>query len=458
MPELEQRPYQQEGTEFHFTHPRSMNGDEMGLGKTNQLLMASKRIQPKSKLTVCSRSALYTWVRESRLWVPELPEPVVVQGTREQRQVLWHSPYVIATHGALREDLAYVMHHRPHFDVIEDDEAHKHRNRKSQLWAALKQLDSDYLFQASGSFVARGAQDLWSHLNLCDPKMFSSYWKFVNTFCWVEDSQFGKDIIANKNVPELKEILKHYLILRTKKQVGSFIPPKTRQYIELDMLPVERRMYDKLEKDFILELDEFTKQDTGKILMSSTKLGTLIKLRQMLVSPQILEPSLPVGSTITLIGEWLKDQDEANQHVVIFCPFKTGLDILQKHLTDIKIKQPILRLQGGCGVKEIEYAEETFRTGKGILISTTQFAQSWSVETAKAVWMAGCDYDPEINKQAEARAHRFTTDHPLTVYYTGHRGTFEDRVFEILNDKNRSSTEITQMLGSALGLKNLVRR
>ena len=78
-------PYQLDGIAFLFPRYAGILADEMGLGKTMQaistirLLLCSGEI--RSVLLICPKPLVTNWLREFRVWAPEIP----VRGDRRQR-------------------------------------------------------------------------------------------------------------------------------------------------------------------------------------------------------------------------------------------------------------------------------------------------------------------------------------------------------------------------------------
>ncbi len=429
-------PYQLEAIQFAVKRKRVIIGHEMGLGKTAIALKVITADEHGSWpgfgkiLILCPKSAVYVWQTECEKWLDV--QPTLIVGKPEERKKLWESTdFVLCTFDILKRDIKPANMHVPlRWDIIEVDEAHRIRNRKTQIFKALKKLKSAYLIFLTGTPVSKGPQDLWTMLYLIKPHIFSSYWKFVSTFCVIDETPWGQEIIGAKNTDNLREILRDYAIRKTKRQVLPELPEKTRQTIIIDPSPLQRKLHDTLIEDMLVELND-------TLLTSSTILTNIIKLRQILVTPQILDPGVEKGAGLDLILEHLADRDVNDRHMVIFTPFVRALPHIVKAL-NAEGHHLVGTLKGGVNPEKVKDTIEQFKNLRGIIVCTIKFAQSFSLESCSTGYFLGCEWDRSGNIQAEDRLHRMTTKNPVNIYYIRHKNTIEDRVFEILNMRNRT--------------------
>ncbi len=74
-------PYQYEGIAFLFPRDAAILADEMGLGKTMQAITTIRMLllagEIQSVLLICPKPLVTNWVREFRLWAPEVPVAVI---------------------------------------------------------------------------------------------------------------------------------------------------------------------------------------------------------------------------------------------------------------------------------------------------------------------------------------------------------------------------------------------
>ncbi len=440
---MELRAYQQEGIEFLSSRKAAILADEMGLGKSVQALKAmlmSPLVQGDRILILCPKSAVSVWQAEMVKWLPAFNDWVVTYlGQKHKRQKMadeLEPPYIlITTYETFRRD----QYELPGlYDFVIADEAHKFRNRKTATFKSVKRIVFNQLFMLTGTPGRSGPHDLWTMLNLCDARRFSSYWKFVNTFCVVHDGQFGKEILGPKNLANFKPMLAHHMLRRYKKDVAPELPPKTRQMLSAAMTKTQVRIYDELASDMIAKLD-----DEGTLLVSLNTLSQLTRLRQIIVSPQMLGID-DDGGGIKAICDHIEDTEQF--HCVLFTPFASALPYFQEYIENrfhkrlLNNEGDISVLRGGMRSDQVTESIRTFTEHEGIMLCSIKFSQGFSLSTASHAYFLGYEYTPDENHQAEDRLHRLTTKNPVHVFYVKHELTVDGQLLEILNTKNRSVT------------------
>lgn len=319
---------------------------------------------------------------------------------------------------------------KPHFDMVIVDEAHKMKNRKSQLFGVLGDIESKGLLLLTATPASRGAQDMWAYLNALNPKYFSSYWRFVNTFCFVDDSGYGKEIYGTRNAQVLKETLKGYYIKRTYEEVKSQLPPLRRESIELEMDLVQEKLYTDFDSDMVLV------RPTEGILVAPGDLAKLSRLRQLALCPRVLDAAYPLGVCVDTLLEELEETEQSDRHVVVFSVYSKILEVIGEELVRRNI--PYEFLKGGLEPQEVNERVARFKTGRKVMLCVLTFAQSFALDTVRFAYVIGADFDPINNIQAEGRLRRGDSDLPpegVLVKYLYPKNTREMVTKDIINGK-----------------------
>lgn len=421
-------PFQAETPSFVLKAKKMILGDDMGLGKTIQSLttISSLPVENPSVLVVAGKNAQYAWYKQCLKWGYE--PPVRITGTPAKRAKLWASrpKFCTCTWQTMQRDINVMPQQ---WTIIIADEAHKATNRKTKNYKSLKQLSSTYLMLVTGSAIRRGPQNLWALLNLCDPKKFSSYWRFVNEFCIVIQGMWGMEIIGLRNQKKYDEVIAPYVLRRTKRQVRPQMPPKNREFLPIAMDAEQTTLYNKLTNDLLAQLSD------GSLIATPNPLTLLLRHRQLLVTPKLIDPQMGYGAGLERVVEMLEEAD--NQHMVIFTPFAKALPYIEARLIEAGYEH-IIKLQGGIKFEEMDTLIEGYRQNQGIALCTIQFAESFDLIPANWGVFLGFDWDAETNHQAEDRLHRGEIEDPVNYYYMHHLGTVEDRQVEVLDGKQRA--------------------
>lgn len=429
------KPYQTEAVHFLVQNRRCILGDDMGLGKTLDGLYASfefpERIDSSRMLIACSKNAMNTWRKEIKKWYPEYYDRLVfVRGNKKKRSTMWEQAksgncIYVATYGTVLNDIAMVPKFWPH---IIGDEAHKLRNRKTKTFEAFKKIKSKSLFLLTGSPMSRGIQNVWALLHLCDPVKWSSYWKFIDTYCIVDFGPFGRDIVGTKNMDLFKIEASKYLLVRKKKDVAKDLPPKIRVFREVELDKATQKIYDSMQQQLMFALDE----DSKLVFVSTSTLSSIAKIRQLLVCPKLISPSLGYGAGIEFIIDDIEELEL--EHVTIFSMFPSAFPYLREYVESRGFKT--YEIRGGMEMEEVDESIEGFREHGGICFASIRFAQSYSMEFCTKGYSLGFEWSPDLNEQAEDRLHRMTTTEPVNIDYIICTGTYDENVVDINDEKS----------------------
>lgn len=444
-------------------------GLPMGVGKTPitvKIMVAQKH---KSALIVPTDKALVSWLRTMWQWEPAYLRRFVILGKKYSQSVraeFWRSHakrrdlHVICNWQLIARDLPHLIENDIVFDCVVGDEYHKFmRNRDTKAHTFMKSRKGAVKLLVSGSPMTKGPIDMFVPLNLFEPKLFSSYWKFAGTWCYIDDTGMGKQVYGARNVEAFRKMLTRYAVIATKKQLG--LQKKVRDTFPVRMTELQRDAYEQVRDEMMLELEE------GPPMLMLNSMVTWIRMRQILCCPAILDPSLGSGGAILDIYDTLRDLPREEQHCLIFVPFRNAVPAIRAILEgrgqrngivdapadDLGI--PVFEFSGGLSVAELYSRLSEFKRTRGIGVCTIQYGESWDAETVDKCWFVGADPDPQVNYQAEDRLDRINNEHGLiNCWYCQHEDSIDDNMMAMLVYKQENVAAIyngrSNML-SALG-------
>ncbi len=445
-------PFQVEGTKFLSSHKRAILADQMGIGKTRQVIEVLKeRVRTDSDisiLVICAKkNTMLIWQRELPKWAPELAEYFISTEGKSptQRKAIWsYTSFVIATHQVLLRDKESMP---KEWDIIVIDEPQSWlRSRKTKTFKFMKTFRSEFLIIMTGTPSSKGAQDLWPMLNLINRKVFSSYWRFVNSFCYVDDGMWGKDVYGTRNKEALKELLDRYMIRRLKAEVFPEMPPKLIDTIPLVMTPQQAKAHDDLTDELLTSLG-------GQLVITPNSMVLALRLRQLLVTPKLLNPEAEYGAGIEYLQDITSDMDPEGRHFVVFTPFKRALTHIGGALELAGAR--VVYLHGGMTTKQLGAAIDTYDEERCVAICVIKYAESFSLASGTLAFFLGAEWDFTEDEQAEDRMHRAETTETVNIHYLQYTGSFEERVMEVLAD-NREN--VSQYLSDPRALQKLLLR
>lgn len=423
------------------THKKHILSFDKGMGKTVTYLSVGLHGEPEKVIIVCPTNAMAAQRRELLAHFPFFADKFVfVRGQKAQRFKLWrgeNTRVFICTMATLQADTGGRLVSRgatartdpivpswvlsSHLDSLHCDEFHKYvRNRKSGAFEVLKGLTPEVFIMDSGSPVSTGPHELWAALHLVDRKFWSSYWKYVDTWCETVDGWGGrgKEIIGPKRVDQWRAAVAPYVFHR-KKDPRDF-PPKSRYLFDVELPEWQRKLHDDLREELWAW--------TGDTLITARNSGdALYKARLALICPKALDPTFDVGAGIEAIAE----DSEDLSHVVLSTPFRAPVPYLRTYLESRGRKVWVLMGDLGIDPDQQDRIISEFESTGGVLIQTTKYATSYEfINGPEHHYVLGFEYDPETNKQAEDRLQRISSTRPSFHWYIRFLGTYEEELAE----------------------------
>ena len=434
-------------------------------------------IHPARILVLGSNVATATWVKQFPQWADIDPHRIhVVTGTLHNRYAILNKQGEYAE-GYLDCDVFianYMVAHRDrdalyafHWDAIICDEYHKtllrhKRGRKKKVlkdgskpvsvWEVVMKLAKqvDQMIWISGSFLRRDPSSMWTMFHMIDHERWSSYWRWVNTYCLTEQNAYTRHaIIGPKNVKELRGLLDEHCIRIMEETVADQLPEgnRSRQYVELT--PVQKRLYGEIRDDMIAELD------SGDYAITPHAATQLVMLRQILCSPRLVDPGCKeLGGGLDYIIDQIDATDEETWHFAVMVPFRDACDIVAGALKEAMPKRfdgDVEILRGGLDHQEVQRIVNNFRAFKGPIVGTIAFAESYNLETCKRTYFLGYDYILDANQQAEGRTRRAISKHKLVNWhYLCYAGTVDEYM---LSKLNTDQMNVNKVLRTPQGLR-----
>ncbi len=443
-------PFQVEGIKFLEKHKRVILADQMGIGKTRQVIKVIEKrvlVTECSVLVICAKkNAMYVWMKkELPKWSPELAEAFVSTESKSptERETIWKEMLCVVTnHQTIMRDREIVP---KEWDIIILEEPHTWlRSRKTKTFKFMKTMRSEFLIIMTGTPTSKGAHQLWPMLHLINRKVFSSYWRFVNSFCHVDDGPWGKDVYGTRNEEALKDLLSRYMLRRLKAEVFPDMPPKLVDTIPIMMTPEQGRVHTELLKDLLTLLG-------GELILTPNTMTCVLRLRQLLVCPKLLNLEAGLGAGIEYLQEVTSDLDPADRHFTIFTPFKQALPFIGQALDDVGT--PAVYLYGGMSTTLLAEAINTYDQERCVAVCVIKYAESFSLASASLGYFLGAEWDYTECEQAEDRMHRAETAETVNIHYLQHLNSVDERVMEVLS---QGHTNVSQYLTSPRALQKLI--
>ena len=478
------RPYQLEGVKWMLGHYQNDLGaclaDDMGLGKTLQtiavLLHAKEQksnqptnnqvypdksgqpatsnqqqldlfqtatypndiYQPLTSIIILPASLVFNWEREIKKFAPSLMAYKHIGPKRHQSEKLVSSFDVILTtyHTALR-DIDFLKNIE--FEYIILDESQQIKNKNSKIFKATNQLQGNHKISLSGTPIENSLSDLWSQMEFINPDLLGSFQFFKDAF--IRPIEKGQD---EEKKEQLQKLIQPYMLRRTKEAVAKDLPELTTKVFYSVMTSDQKKLYEKEKsaaRNFLL--DNFDGND-GKYQFKV--LSSLTKLRQLANHPVLTKTDYQkeAGKFQDVI-EHLEVIHKGGHKTLLFSSFVKHLDLFKNHFETNK--QGFSRLTGALSQKARKQQIDQFENNEAIqsfLISIKAGGTGLNLTAADYVFILDPWWNPSIEKQAIARAHRIGQTKSVFAIKFITKDSIEEKILKLQERKSKLAEEIIE--------------
>lgn len=460
----ELRTYQLEGLQWMLSlFNNNLNGilaDEMGLGKTIQTISLIAYLMENKGVTgphliVAPKAVLPNWINEFSTWAPSIVT-VLYDGRLEERKAM-REEYsgegkfnVMITHyDLIMRDKAFLKKIHWYYMIV--DEGHRLKNHECAL---TKTLVSGYRMRRrlllTGTPIQNSLQELWALLNFLLPNIFNSVQNFEDWFnapfadrCEVSLTDEEELLIIRR----LHQVIRPFLLRRKKDEVEKYLPGKTQVILKCDLSAWQKAYYQQV-------------TDLGRVgLESGIKSKSLqnlsMQLRKCCNHPYLFvgdynmwqkEQIVRASGKFELLDRLLPKLQRSGHRVLLFSQMTRLIDILEIYLQLYDFRY--LRLDGSTKTEERGTLLREFNAPDSpyfmFLLSTRAGGLGLNLQTADTVIIFDSDWNPQMDQQAEDRAHRIGQKKEVRVFVLVSVGSIEEEILERAKQKMGIDAKVIQ--------------
>ncbi len=430
----ELRPYQQQGLDWlQFLRRCRLGGilaDDMGLGKTLQTLAHLLRdhedgLLDRPSLVLAPVSVLGTWRREAERFAPALRTRVWHGGDRHKADFAG-CDLVIAPYSLLQRDRERWYRQRWHLVVL--DEAQQIKNASTQAAQVVAQLDARQRLCLTGTPMENHLGELWSLFHFLMPGFLGSQARFRDVFRVPIEKQADTQQLAL-----LRRRITPFMLHRTKAAVATELPEKMESISPVTLEGAQADLYETIR----LATEKSVREAlAGRGLARSQiqVLDALLKLRQVCCDPRLVKAA-PAAATVAgsakldLLMEMLPALVDEGRRVLLFSQFTGMLSLIEAALRERDI--PFVTLTGQTQRRDEVIARFTNGAVPLFLISLKAGGTGLNLPEADTVIHYDPWWNPAVEEQATARAHRIGQLRQVMVYKLVAEGTIEERILAL---------------------------
>ncbi len=373
-------PYQFEAIAFLFPRETAILADEMGLGKTMQAITSIRMLllagQLRQTLLVCPKPLVSNWVREFRLWAPEVPV-TVVEGDATKREFIWtqrNAPVLIANYELLMRDQKILDSDELHFDLVVLDEAQRIKNRNSATAQIARSLPRSRSWALTGTPIENSVEDL------------------VNIFEFLAPGYLRPEM----NLKTISKAARDHILRRTKDKVLTEMPPKMFRDEELELTPAQWDSYRAAEEDGVVQLENLA--DT---LTIQHVFELVLRLKQICN----FDPPTGASSKLERLVADMEEIAASGKKAIVFSQW---VETLEKMAGPLERFGP-MQFHGRVPSRQRDAVIEQFKEDSSkhvILMSYGAGSVGLNLQFCEYVFLFDRWWNPAIEDQAVNRAHR----------------------------------------------------
>jgi len=438
------RHYQRNGYQWLYRMSEMKFGaclaDDMGLGKTVQViayLEYARLHHGGHALLILPASLIGNWQKEIERFAPEMPYQILHKSelkAKEAIQIKEGYFLYITTYGmAVRlEELR-----NRKWDYLILDEAQAIKNPATKQSKSIKQIPARMRIAMTGTPIENRLGDLWSLFDFLNKGLLGSAKEFKD---------FTKDLGRHSGgYARLRRMIQPFILrrLKTDKSVISDLPDK----LEMNSYTTLSNKQVALYKQLIRHMEKKLSNSEG-IERKGLVLSGIMKFKQICNHPDQYigrEEFKPNQSgKFEQLGEICETIREKRERVLVFTQFREMTEPISDYLAEIFGKQGFV-LHGGTPIKKrneivAKFNEEQYNPY--IVLSLKAGGVGLNLAAANHVIHFDRWWNPAVENQATDRAFRIGQTKNVMVHKFVTKGTIEEKIDAILEDKRKLSEDI----------------
>ncbi|MCK5180390.1 MAG: DEAD/DEAH box helicase [Candidatus Omnitrophica bacterium] len=443
------RDYQKKGLNWlNFLHSLQFGAclaDDMGLGKTVQVLAFLNKlkssVKPKTSLLVIPASLLGNWISEIKRFAPNIKiftaHPALNQNKTikpQDKGFLDKLDMVITTYSLIQR-YQWIKDYSWGYVIL--DEAQAIKNPGTKQTKAVKKLKSQNRIIMTGTPIENRISDLWSLFDFINPGLLGNANEFNNFLKGLKDGHDGYS--------RLRKIISPYILrrLKTDKAVISDLPEK----IEMKTYAMLSKRQVVLYKNMVDELKEIIEAVEG-INRKGVVLASIMKFKQLCNHP---DQYLGTGKYAEAeSGKFIRLREICEtiygkrEKMLVFTQFKEITEPLKEFLETVFEREGLI-LHGSIPVKKRKEIINRFQSKEYVpfmVLSLKAGGVGLNLTEANHVLHFDRWWNPAVEDQATDRTFRIGQKKNVIVHKFITRGTIEEKIDAMLEEKKQLSDEI----------------
>lgn len=395
----------------------SILADEMGLGKTLQVIavfLAEIQAQRRQNLVLCPATLLENWRRELKRFAPTLTVRTHSGPYRTgSADELCFADVTLSSYETMASDIS--IFRAVMWNVVALDEAQSIKNPDARRTKRAKELRKRVGIAITGTPVENHLRDLWS---LCD---------FVLPGHLGEQKTFEKRFPDTvEGAKEVEPLVSAIMLRRLVRDVATDLPARIDVPVALVMDARSTAAYEEIRAEAVANAAQ------------APNLAALIYLRMFCSHPWAVGKLRDVPSAVSCSPkmercfEILEEIFAAKSKAIIFCSFNETAELLESEIAQT-FGVPTWKINGSVAVSDRQKIVDRFsdvQYGAVLVLNPKAAGVGLNITAANHVIHYNLEWNPAVEDQASARAHRRGQTRPVTIHRLFYAETIEETINE----------------------------
>lgn len=247
--------------------------------------------------------------------------------------------------------------------------------------------------------------------------------------------------VGYRDLDKLHEMIQPLSTRLTKEQAGLNLPPKLYQKLVFELAPEQRRIYDQLRKEYMVELE-------GGVLVTAALAMVRILRLQQVACGYLPNPDDPEGDPILVpradnprLGafiDWL--EDVGRQQLIVWCRFTHDVDLICRELGPARC----VRFDGKVGEKDKATALDLFRSDKRqvCVAKASSMGMGLTLVNSAISFYYSNTFSMLERLQSEDRQHRPGQHNAVTYIDLTAERTVDEKILKSLQAKKEIADQV----------------
>jgi len=428
---------------------------EMGTGKTKTAIdnigYLYLRKEIDTVLIIAPKSVYTIWSKEIQAHLPDVVDRDIFQWKLDKPKswnfflkskklkIFLMNVEALSGKNGYKEAEYFLKKFPKNFAVI--DESTTIKNPKAKRTKYILSLSKHIKFRRilTGSPVTKSPLDLYSQCYFLDPKLlgFESFYSFRNRYAEMHQIQMGANRFISipkyyKNIEELEHKLDKFSF-RVRKDECLDLKPKVRQKRHVTMSSEQGILYEKLRRRALAIIGDST-------ISFSNKLTEMIKLHQLTNGFCKDDDGKMMEFGKQKINALEEIIEETDDKIIIWANYIYNIEQIKQFLTTKYGKESFVEIYGATKVKDRQKAIELFQNDPKVrffVSNPTTGGYGLTLTAANTVVYFSNNYNLEVRKQSEDRAHRSGQTGTVVIIDIITQNTIDEKIMKALTIKGQ---------------------